>query len=127
VGASILPGSNRLLSESWTDGFPVFTERLVNDKPIYGSHDLPEENLKWDFSHISSFRFGKYTAKLLVVYDNGTNDVPMESTLSFWVIPWKLMSLAFVLLVLIGFGVWTLTRSFLRKAKRGVGKVRRHG
>lgn len=130
AGGSVLPKSNRVFTVPWSDGFPVYTERLVNDKPVPDKHDVPKEDLKWDFTQLSKFRFGKYSAKLLVVYDNGTEDVPLEATVSFWVIPWKLLLVVLVIVVIIGFGVFTVARSLLRKARGGaqkVSKLRRHG
>jgi hypothetical protein len=124
AGGSVLPNSNRVFTLNWSNGFPVYKEKLVNGDPVNDSHGHPEETLHWDFTQLSRFRFGHYTAKLLVVYDNGTNDVPQESTLSFWVLPWKLMIFGFVLLVLIGFGVFVFVRSVLRKTRAGVSKVK---
>ncbi|MGB3073255.1 MAG: hypothetical protein WBB68_03290, partial [Candidatus Moraniibacteriota bacterium] len=37
-------------------------------------------------------RFGKYTAKMLLVYDDGTRDIPIEGVVSFWVMPWRLIA-----------------------------------
>jgi hypothetical protein len=114
----------------WSDGFPVYTERLVNGKPVPDKHDVPKQGLKWDFTQASKFRIGKYSAKLLVVYDNGTEDVPLEATVSFWVVPWKLLLVVLIVLVIIGFGVFTVVRSLLRKARgsaKKVSKLRRHG
>jgi hypothetical protein len=129
-GGSVLPGSNRLYIVPWTDGFPVFKERIVNGKPVPDKHDVPKKDLTWDFTQASKFRIGKYNAKLLVVYDNGTDDVPLEATVSFWVLPWKLLLVVLVVVVIIGFGVFTVIRSVVRKTRGGVGKVsnyRRHG
>ncbi|MFZ3031816.1 MAG: hypothetical protein WA082_02160, partial [Candidatus Moraniibacteriota bacterium] len=39
----------------------------------------------------SKLRFGKYTAKLLLIYDDGKRDIPIEGEVSFWVIPWRLV------------------------------------
>jgi len=125
AGGSVLPGSNRLFTVPWNDGFPVYKEKLVNDMPVPNKHDVPEESLHWNFAQASKFRIGKYNAKLLVVYNNGTDDVPLEATVSFWVLPWKLMLLLLAVLALIGFGIFTIAKSVVNKV-RGVGKQRRH-
>lgn len=75
---SILPQSSRTFTIDWNDGFPVW-----DPDATYG--------LKWDFNQASHFRFGKYTAHVVLVYDNGERDVPIESFVSFWIIPWKLI------------------------------------
>jgi hypothetical protein len=36
-----------------------------------------------------------------MVYDNGQRDVPMEATVSFWVIPWRLIGGLAALLALL--------------------------
>ncbi|MDO8241293.1 MAG: hypothetical protein Q7T51_04930, partial [Candidatus Moranbacteria bacterium] len=46
---------------------------------------------KWDFSQVSKLRWGKYTAKLLLIYDDGKRDVPIEAEVSFWVVPWRIV------------------------------------
>ncbi len=53
--------------------------------------------------------FGRYTATLKL--NRGYDDIIDESQISFWVIPWKLVSLAFAALVLL---LWLL-RNFFKK------------
>lgn len=120
AGGSVLPGSNRVYTEYWKDGFPVFVDRLVDGKPVPDKNAIPKRNLKWDFTQVNKYRFGHFTAKLLAVYDNGKQDVPMEATVSFWVIPWKIMLVVLLILLLIGFGLFTLFRSIGRKARAGI-------
>jgi hypothetical protein len=121
AGGSVLPGSNRIFTETWKNGFPVFVDRLVNGKPVPDKHDIPKRTLKWDFTQASNLRIGHYTAKLLAVYDNGTQDVPLEASVSFWVLPWKIMLAAVAILAIVGFGIFSALRSIGRKAH---GKLR---
>ena len=125
AGGSVLPQSNRVFTVPWKNGFPAYKDRLVDGKPVPDEHGRLKQDLKWDFTQADKLRFGKYTAKLLIAYDDGRQDVPLESTLTFWVVPWKLLLVLIVLLAIIGFGTFTLARSTLRKAKRGTGKLRR--
>lgn len=124
VGGSVLPESNRVYNLPWDDGFPRFEQKLVDGKPVNDENAVPKRDLTYNFSDASKFRFGKYTAKLLVVYDDGQRDVPVESTISFWVLPWKMMLLGLVVLLLIGFGLWSVGRSTFRKVMGGVRKRR---
>jgi hypothetical protein len=126
AGGSVLPSSNRVFSVPWNDGFPLYVEKLVKNKPVPDKHDVPEQTLKWNFTQANKFRFGEYNARLLVVYNNGTNDVPLEAVVSFWVLPWKLLLVLLAVLALIGFGVFSFVRSIVRKARRGGGKNRHH-
>lgn len=119
AGGSVLPGSNRVFTVPWNNGFPYFKQRIVNGKPV-NKYDL-----KWDFAKLNHFRIGRYTAKLLVVYDNGKQDVPLEATLNFWVLPWKLLLVALVVLGLVGYAVFSLVRSIIGRTKRGASTFRR--
>jgi hypothetical protein len=91
---------------------------------VYDKQAKPVQELKYDFSQASKLRFGKYTAKLVVVYDDGKHDVPTESSVTFWVLPWKIMSVGAILLLILGFGVFVIIRNILRKA-RGIRKPTR--
>lgn len=125
AGGSVLPQSNRVFKLPWNTGFPHYVERLVNGKPVNDSKGQPKQNLKWDFTQVNKLRFGKYSARLLIAYDDGTRDVPLESTLSFWVIPWKIIIGLLLLVAVVGYGVFALVRSVVRKARNGTGKLRR--
>lgn len=125
AGGSVLPDSNRLFTVPWSNGFPVYRDRVVNGKPVPGSNGRPQQNLKWDFTQANKLRTGRYTAKLLVVYDDGKKDVPLQAEVSFWVIPWKIILILLLLISLLGFGVFSFVRSAFGKAKRGTGKYRR--
>lgn len=74
----VLPNSTRSFTLKWEDGFP---------------HRDEQGKLVWDLSSLSQIRFGKYTAHLIMVYDNGDRDVPIESFVTFWVIPWRVIAL----------------------------------
>lgn len=117
IGGSVLPSSNRVYKLPWDSGFPLFTDRIVNGKPVIDKHAVPKRDLKWDFSQLSKFRFGKYSAKLLLVYDDGVRDVPLESTLTFWVIPYKIMIVTLIVALLLTYALYSLIRNFVRKAK----------
>lgn len=88
--STILPGTMRELTATWDDGFPKWVPKTENDQPITNEDGTIQQELKWDFSQADRFRIGKYTAHLLLVYDNGERDIPIESYVSFWVIPWRI-------------------------------------
>jgi len=98
----ILPGSLRTLNVSWSDGFPVYESTTGSDGTT------KSRNLVWDWAQakFSNFRFGRYTAKLVAVYDDGHGDVPIQMEINFWVIPWR----AIILLILAITGLWFLAR-----------------
>lgn len=127
AGGSVLPASNRQYKVQWKSGFPLYVDRLVDGKPVYDKSGEAKQDLKWDFTKVNKFRFGHYNAKLLLVYFNGKNDIPLEATLGFWVIPWKIILVLLVVFGLIGFGIFTVLRSFFRKARSGTSKLKRRG
>jgi hypothetical protein len=98
AAGSILPDSTRTFSVKWEDGFPLKTEENGSKKTV------------WDYSKLSSFRIGKYTAKVLLIYDDGVRDVPLEATVSFWVIPWKILGGMVLILGLTCIGLFTLLK-----------------
>jgi hypothetical protein len=117
---NILPESNRVFDAVWEDGFPRYVKKIQDGKVVLDEKNNPVTELKWDWNDASKLRFGKYTAKLLLIYDDGTHDVPIEGQLTFWVIPWRLMSALFVVLLFFAIGI----RSTLQKIwKRLFGKA----
>jgi hypothetical protein len=118
---NILPKGSRYFSSVWNDGFPVYQTKTGPDgQPILDKKGQPQENLKWDFAHANRLRFGHYTAHLVMVYDNGQRDVPMEATLGFWVIPWRVIGILLVVAVFVLIGLW----SSFGKIKKLVRKIR---
>lgn len=103
---NILPDSDRSFGTKWSDGFPV----------------RDGGKLKWNLSDAAKLRWGRYTAHLVMVYDDGQRDIPIETALSFWVIPWQLIVSLIVLIGLILTGVSSLGRG-LRRRWRGQHRV----
>jgi hypothetical protein len=106
-GSYILPGSTRILQTQWDSGFQVY-KTIVNDD---GSKS---RQLTWNWANLSRLRIGRYTAKVIMVYNDGQRDVPIVGEVSFWVIPWKLLLIALVLVLLVTAGLWTWVRSGVR-------------
>ena len=98
---NVLPQTTRTFTASWEDGFAVRIPKVTDDgKAVLDDKGKPEYEIKYDFTKADKFRIGKYTANLLLVYDNGERDVPVEATVSFWVIPVRLIlgTIAIILL-----------------------------
>lgn len=106
----ILPGSDRMLSADWTNGFPLYKVT----KTAEGATQTQEQ---WDWQHVSNFRIGQYTAKLVAVYNDGQRDVPLVRETTFWVMPWKIILAAVIILAILLFGVWTILRKIFRLFK----------
>lgn len=108
-GGYILPGKARKLTVQWDDGFQVL-------RPATDSSE--KEQLTWNWSSLSHLRIGRYTAKLVTIYNDGQRDVPLVSEVSFWVFPWKLLLGVAVVIGLILVGLWTLIRKGMGLSKR---------
>lgn len=119
----VLPKSNRQFSATWADGFPVYQTALDDSgQPMKDSKGNDKMELKWDFSDISKLRFGHYTADLFLVYNDGQRDVPITGSLSFWVIPWRLLFVALIIIAGPAIFVYLLMRRRYGKRLKKAGK-----
>lgn len=119
---SVLPDSPRTFSPDWSDGFPVYVAKEENGAPQKNAEGNLIRELKWNFADAAKLRFGKYQAKLLLVYDDGTRDVPIESEVSFWVIPWRLLAGALVIAIFVLIGLKSTLQSWYRKFRGFFGE-----
>ena len=113
---NVLPNSTRKFQVAWEDGFPVYVAKQEDNKTI--------KQLKWDFSKLPSLRIGKYTAHLVLVYDDGNRDIPVEAQLSFWVIPWRLIIGIVIILVLPPLAVYLIMRLIYKKKLQNLRSTR---
>lgn len=115
---NVLPDSPRQFTASWEDGFPVYKDKIENDKIALDKNGKQIKTLKWDFSQANKLRFGKYTAMLLLAYDNGERDVPVQAVITFWVLPWRILLVVLVLAIFIFAGVFVVFRGILKAFRR---------
>lgn len=114
TGGNTLPGVTRIYKSSWSDGF------IVREPVKKGADFVLDKNgnktyktvIKWD--SVTKMRIGKYTAKAIVVYNNGRNDVPIEAMVSFWIIPWKIILVITLILALLVFGIKSAISNLIR-------------
>ncbi len=116
---NIIPDSARVFTASWADGF-IVREPVVEDGQVKkDKNGNPEEKLTFNWDKLTSLRIGKYDANLLMVFDNGKRDVPLEASVSFWVFPYKIIGgliLGLIALVfLIRFGLKRYINRELKK------------
>ena len=115
---NILPDSSRVFEGLWNDGFPLYTAKIQDGKTVFDEEGNPEYQLKWDWNDASKLRFGKYQAKLLLIYDDGKRDIPIEGEVSFWVIPWRLGLYTMAIVFVPAFLVYLFMKWKMRKYKR---------
>jgi hypothetical protein len=117
-GGNILPQTNRVFNLQWSNGFPVYKPKIVNGQEVSGKNGKPIQQLSWNFNNITNFRFGRYYARFVLVYNNGSRDIPITGEVSFWVIPWLFILIFVVILAFVAIGVWTIGRNIYRRAKK---------
>jgi hypothetical protein len=112
-GGYILPENTRTFDAKWDKGFPAYTTANIDGKT--------ETTLSWDWKHIGDLRFGKYVAKIVLVYNDGQRDIPVVASVSFWVIPWRIILVGLLLIVVVVTGIvgWG------KIIARGTGKLRK--
>jgi len=112
---NILPSSNRIFDTKWTDGFPVYVEKIKNNKTVLDEKGSIVKTLKWDFSQAHKLRWGRYTANMLLVYDDGKQDITVEGKTSFWIVPWRLIVGGIVVTVFMLIGLQSTFKKLWRK------------
>ncbi len=113
---NILPKTSRDFTASWSDGSPVYKLQEENGKIVL-KDGKQVSKLDWSNFNPSKLRFGKYHAKVAMVYNDGYGDVSTEAELDFWVIPWRILAVATALFIFIAAGLWVLV---IRPLRRGV-------
>ncbi len=105
---NILPNSSRQFTADWNDGSPVYTLKEADGKVVLDKQGHQVSTLSWAKLDPSKIRFGKYHAKVSLVYDDGHGDVSTEAELDFWVIPWRILGFLLLALLFIGAGLWAV-------------------
>ncbi len=124
AGGNVLPNSKRTFRADWSDGFPVFVSQTAGGQPVT-VNGKPVEKLQWDFSRINKLRFGKYYARLAMQYYNGNREVLLNATVSFWVIPWKILLIPLAIVLLLFTGLFFIGRAAIRKFRGTAKKLKR--
>jgi len=120
---SILPGGTREFETSWSDGFLVREPIMQGDQPVLGDDGLPKTKLAINWNQLTDLRFGPYTARLLMVFDDGTKDVTIEGATTFWVIPYTAIAIVIITIIILIVFVRFLLKMYIKKAlKNSRGK-----
>jgi hypothetical protein len=114
---NVLPQSEREFVATWSDAFAVKEAKTENGKQVTNDKGNVEYKVNYEFAKANKFRIGKYTAHLVMVYDSGDRDVPLEATVSFWVIPWKIVLIGGGVIILALVGIFSIVRSNIRKIR----------
>ncbi|TXH00268.1 MAG: hypothetical protein E6P95_03860 [Candidatus Moraniibacteriota bacterium] len=112
---NILPNSTRMFDTQWKDGFPLYEPVVKDGAVVLDETGQTVLHLKWNWQDAAKLRFGKYTAKLLLVYDDGERDVPIEGIVTFWVVPWRLIGGSLFILLFFFVGIRSTLIKLWRK------------
>lgn len=116
----VLPGIPRGFTLTWADGFPHY----VASQPVDNAE--PETSLSWGWKDTGGLRFGKYVAKAVLVYNDGQRDVAVTASTTFWVIPWRLLGAAILVVALIVMGIAASGWLGFKAARKVRGKAGKH-
>jgi len=120
---NVLPKSQRTFSVVWDDGMIVRIPKVdEKGKEITDKDGNTVYETSWDLAKGNKFRIGKYTANLLMVYDNGERDVPLEAQVSFWIVPWKILLISFAIGLFALIGIRATLSSSLRNLRQKKNK-----
>jgi len=113
--SSVLPNGTKTYTTSWSDGFIVRVPVVENDKPKLDVNDNPVTKIQINWDKLTHFRVGKYTATILMVYDDGKRDQTMESTTTFWLIPYTALAVITISLIVFVVIVRFLLKWYIRR------------
>lgn len=117
-GGNILPHSSRDYQVEWSDGFPLFADKKISGQIVQDKNGNPVKELVWNFTKLNKLRFGRYYARVTLIYNDGKRVVPIERITSFWVIPWKLILILLVIVLVLAVGISTIGRFAVRMIRR---------
>jgi hypothetical protein len=116
---AIIPDTKRLFNQEWANGFIVREPVMEDGQVVVDGNGNAKTRLKVNWNQLTDFRFGKYTANLIMVYDNGERDVPIEASAAFWVIPYKVIIGGIILIIVVILVIrWALRRYINREVKK---------
>ena len=112
---NVIPNSSRIFNASWDDGFLVKEPVFEAGQPKVDKNGKQLEKIIINWNKLTEFRIGKYTANLLLVFDNGQKDVPLEATISFWIMPYKVIGGIVITLLILFFVVKWLIKTYINR------------
>lgn len=90
--------------------------RIVDAREVDPWFVMPRSERTREMAWNAKFLFGKYTATLTM--NRGYKDIVDVKTVSFWIIPWKIIAIGLIILILIiTFFVWILSHIQWKKDK----------
>lgn len=107
---NILKDSIRLFEEDvWGGSNDTFISRVevLDDKgePVTDDEGNIKTKINLNWNKLTNIAFGKYEAKLAVVFDGENGKEVIKDSVTFWVIPWKLLLILLAIVVVL-ISIW---------------------
>lgn len=115
LAGSILPTTTRTFHTNWNDGFLVMEPVVLDGNQKRDNRGQPVTQLTAYWDKISHFRIGKYSANVLLVYDNGKRDIALEAKTTFWVFPYRIIGGTILGIIILIFGIRFLLQLYIKK------------
>ncbi len=97
----------------------MFNHKLITI-PFDSKYVIPGASRQFPEYWHHGFLFGKYYANITLLY--GTTNKIMSDSVSFWVIPWKLIIIVLAAVIVVGFLIWKVRRRIAKSIKILFGK-----
>ena len=114
---SILPGLKRTFETKWNDGFITYEPKVVDGESVKDENGKAKMDMKIHFQKLLDLRIGKYTATSLLLVSGKERDYTYEKSIIFFVFPWKVVIVITLIIGFVGIGLFTTTKSIVRKIK----------
>lgn len=112
---NVLPESIRKFESIWNNSFITLEEKIENGVVVKDDKGNVKRELQYHFDKVLDLRVGKYTARAIIIVNNGEKDIPMESITTFTIVPWKII-LGLIVFALFAFiGVANTLKSIFSK------------
>jgi hypothetical protein len=119
---AVLPDMKRKFESEWNDSFITYVNKMQDGEVVVDKSGTPKKELKIRFDKILDLRIGKYTATTLLVINGEKRDIAYEASTSFFIFPWKIVLGGLIFIVFAGVGLFSTTKSIIRRVKKLFGR-----
>ena len=121
---AILPDTRKTFNNIWNDSFITREPKIENGQVALDKNGNPKTELKIRFDKILDLRIGRYTATALAVISTANKDIPFQSEVSFFVMPWKVVIGVILFVIFASIGFFSTFKNIVRRILKifGIGK-----
>lgn len=112
---AVLPRARRQFATTWSDSFITWEDKTIDGTIVTDAHGKPIKNLKIRFDKILDMRIGRYTAHAFIVVSGPNKDYSYESTTTFIMFPWLVVTGTLIFVLFAGIGMFNTLKNIVRK------------